>query len=163
MGFRIGGRPPMPPAAVVLAVLLWPSVATPQVASATFRVGSIEVTLTDPQPTEIGIKRGRQEWHVDLSKLVRSNDCAMPYLASERICEWSPTAPCPACPRRISLVTWDEHRQKLYFALSTDFSWEKPFTIFNYNLATRRTSRFINTLTGGFGIGAVSTTGQYLV
>jgi hypothetical protein len=59
-------------------------------------------------------------------------------------------------------VTWDEHRQRLYFALSSSFSWERPFTIFAYSLLTKRTLRFINTWTGGFGLAGVSRNGQYL-
>jgi hypothetical protein len=72
---------------------------------------------------------------VHLFNLIRNNDCAMPYLDNARTCLGPPKAPCPDCRTHMAIVAWDEHHQKLYFALSTLFSLERPFTIFNYSLA----------------------------
>jgi len=157
----ISGGAPTFNTAVALTALLWPAGGTAQTAHGHVRLGSIEVTI--PYPTEIRIKRGEREWQVDISKLIRANDCMMPDQPAGRICQGPPRAPCPDCPRMISLVAWDEHRQKLYFALSTSFSWEQPFTIFNYNLITRRTSRFVNSSWAAALVDAtVSANGQYL-
>jgi len=113
-------------------------------------------------PIEIQIRRGQQEWQVDLYRLVRAYDCVLPYTGNDRICMGSPASPCPECPRQVSLVTWDERHRKLYFAISTGYSWEKPWTVFNYSLANRRISRFTNTWTAGFASATVSRSGQYL-
>ena len=66
------------------------------------------------------------------------------------------------CPRTAGIVAWDEHHQKLYFAITTAHSWDKPWTIYNYGLLTHRITRFTNTWAAGFGAAAVSVSGQYL-
>ena len=125
------------------------------------RMGSVEVTYDNP-PTEIVIQRGKQQWHADLSKLVRNSDCAVPELFGVPICQGPPRTPCPECKRLLNLMTWDEHHQRLYFALTTGIGRDKPFTIFSYGLASRHTLRFMNTRADGLLSGTVSRSGRYL-
>jgi hypothetical protein len=124
------------------------------------RFGSVEVSQVSP--LELGIRRGGQEWKMDLSRLVRTNDCVLPYIGNERICTGPPKSPCLECPRGVTAVAWDEDHRRLYFAITTALSWEKPWAIFNYSLATRRFTRFTNTWTAGFSLGTVSPSGQFL-
>jgi hypothetical protein len=160
----LGSRSVLRRAAVLLSTALLVPAARPQIlTNPPMHVGSLDVWLaTAPYPPEITIKRGKREWQLDPSQLVRANDCALPYRDGEPICQGSRMAPCPDCLRQIGILTWDERRQKLYFILSTADSWEKPWTIFNYNLITRRTSRFISTWTAGFDLATISSSGQYL-
>jgi hypothetical protein len=140
-----------------MAVLwAWPLVANGQgYMTPARRLGTIDVTFDSSQ---ILIKRRGQEWRIDFRNLVRGIDCA-----SGPICPGSPTAPCPACaPSDPDLVGWDERHQTLYFALTTMAqSFERPFQIFSYSLATRRSSRLVNAWGAGFSLGTVSKNGRY--
>lgn len=120
-------------------------------------IGPVEVVSTGLN--EFEIRRGETVWRVDLSRLIRANDCAW---AGPPICTGRPTAPCPECPRAFELIAWDEHHQRLYFSLTTGNSKNNPRTIFNYNLTTRRVSRFINTWSATLEKGTVSRSGRYL-
>ncbi len=123
-------------------------------------LGSIEATFTD---SEILLKRGGQQWRIDVPRLVRGIDCAMPYGPDGSVCKGPSTSPCPACVYiRFGPVAWDENHQRLYFAITTSLSWSKPYQILAYSLVTRRVSRIVNTWTGGFSFGTVSRSGQYL-
>jgi hypothetical protein len=112
--------------------------------------------------TEIVLRRGHATWRVDLSHLIRNNDCDWPYLGDERVCIGRPTAPCPDCPRRTAILGWDLIHQRLYFAIGTGTSQNNPWTIFSYSLITQHVARFTNTWSAALGPGAVSRSGRYL-
>jgi hypothetical protein len=124
-------------------------------------IGSIEATFA---PSEIVIKRGRQEWRIELSNIVRAMDCGQPRGPGGAICTGSQRSLCPDCARVIpEFVAWDEVHQRFYFAFSTySGSWERPYQVLSYSLATRQSSRLINTWSGAFSLGTVSRSGQYL-
>ncbi len=60
------------------------------------------------------------------------------------------------------VIAWDERRQKVYFVLGNGGWQSRPWTVFNYNLATHHVTRFGNTFATVMGEGAVSPSGQYL-
>jgi hypothetical protein len=101
------------------ATILFTALAgTPQVVRVVpLRLGSVEVS--EVSPSELHIRRGGQEWKMDLSRLVRANDCVLPYIGYKRICTGPPKSPCPECPRGAATVAWDERQQRLYFAITT--------------------------------------------
>jgi hypothetical protein len=112
---------------------------------------------------EIVMQRGSRVWRVDLSTLIRNNDCSWPYVNQERVCQGRPTAPCPECPRRcVKQLAWDGRRDKLYFAIQTGTSHNNPWTIFNYSLRTRKVARFTSTWSSVLEGGVVSPDGHYL-
>jgi hypothetical protein len=143
---------------VATSVLVAVSTASPQ--SDLLHMKPVDVTMTSAMSIEI--RRGKQEWQVDLSSLVRAYDCVLPYSGNERICLGSRASPCPECPRHVSLITWDERHRKLYFAISTGYSWETPWTVFDFSLANQRITRFTNTWAAALVSGAVSPSGQFL-
>lgn len=124
------------------------------------RLGSVDVVRSDFN--EVQIRRGGQIWRVDLSRIVRRNDCASLDEIGVETCPGGPTTPCPDCPRRVVFVAWDEQHRRLYFAVSTGTSKNNPWTIFSYSIVTRRIGRFTNTWAAGLGRGAVSHSGRYL-
>jgi hypothetical protein len=128
-------------------------------ASAQTRFGSLEIPHI--YSNEIQIRQGSHESRIDLTNLIRVNDC---YTPAPGICTGPPRSPCPECPKLVGIVAWDEHRQKLYFGIGTGGWQERPWTIFNYNLATHRITRFMSTDATAIGRqGVVSSSGQYLV
>ena len=124
--------------------------------------GSLEIPQIDS--AEIQIRQGTKEWRIDLTNLIRVNDCYQNYTGNgnERICTGPPKSPCPECPRMVGVVAWDERRQKLYFSIGNGGWQERPWTVFNYNLATHRVTRFSTTFATVIGQGVVSSSGQYL-
>jgi hypothetical protein len=119
------------------------------------RLGRVGVMRSELN--EVQIRRGDQVWHVDLSRLIRKNDCA-----EEAICLGRPTMPCPDCPRRVEFISWDDNHRKLYFAIATGISKNNPWTIFSYSLATHRVARFTNTWSASLQRGVVCRSGRYL-
>lgn len=111
---------------------------------------------------EIVVRSGKREWHVDLSRLIRNEDCAWPYVDNERVCNGRPTAPCAECRRRFCIIGWDFRYRRLYFGLSTGTSKNNPWTIFNYSLITQRITRFTTTWAAAVEHGKVSRSGRYL-
>ncbi len=111
---------------------------------------------------EIVIKRGERIWRVDLSRLIRNNDCAWHHPETERVCTGRASAPCPECPRRSSIIGWDVRHNRLYFGVSTGSSHNNSWTVFSYSLGTRRVARFTNTWAARLGSGTVSRSGRYL-
>jgi hypothetical protein len=126
------------------------------------RFASLEVSQFDSN--EIQLQQGGKEWRIDVTHLLRVNDCYGNFTGdgSKRICTGLPKSPCPACPRMVDVIAWDEHRQKLYFAIGSGGWQARPWTVFNYNLATRRVTRFSTTFATTVGLGVVSSSGQYL-
>jgi hypothetical protein len=127
------------------------------------RFGPLEIPHIDPN--EIQIRQGGKEWRIDLTNLIRVNDCFDNNTGKgdERICDGPPKSPCPGCPNRmVGVIAWDQHRQKLYFIIGNGGWQQRPWTVFNYNLATRRVTRFSTTSATTIGRGAVSSSGQYL-
>ena len=106
---------------------------------------------------ELEIRFRQRSWHVDLSRLVRTNDC------EERDCIGRrPTSPCADCQRRSTFLAWDTRHQKVYFGLTTRRSKNNWWIILSYSLITRRTARFTNTWGAAIGPGIVSRSGRYL-
>src|SRR5450432_2989583 len=87
---------------LALAAWLLASVSSAQTLGVT-RIGSIDVAQFDSG--ELYIRKGRQEWLVDLTKLVRTNDCA---IRDPRLCTRPPKSPCLSCPALFQTVAWDE-------------------------------------------------------
>ena len=125
-------------------------------------LGSLEISHIDSN--EIQIRNGGKEWHIDLTNLIRVNDCYMNDTGNgnEKICVGPPRSPCPACPKGVGVIAWDEHRQKLYFVIGNGGWQQRPWTVFNYNLTTHRVTRFSTTFATTIGQGVVSSSGQYL-
>jgi hypothetical protein len=138
--------------------LIFAAAAAAQLRPMTF--GPLELTYASDN--EIEIRRGGGVWRLNLSRLIRNNDCSAPYRYRERICTGPPAAACPECPRVFGAVAWDERRSKLYFELSTGHSQNNPRTIFSYSLITRRVVRFTNTWSASLSGGVVSPSGRYL-
>ena len=112
--------------------------------------------------SQILIQRGRESWRIDLSRLIRNNDCAYPNIGPEPLCSGRRTAPCPDCPRRSGVVGWDLRHQRVFFAIETGTSKNNPWTIFSYSLRTRRVTRFTNTWAASIEQVAASPSGRYL-
>jgi hypothetical protein len=124
------------------------------------RLGPVDVKRSDAN--EVQIRRGDDLWRVDLSKLVRRNDCASLDEIGKATCPGRPTMPCPDCPRGVGFIAWDDRHQKLYFAISTGRSRNNPWTIFNYSIGTHRVARFTNAWAADLQRGVVSPSGRYL-
>jgi hypothetical protein len=125
------------------------------ISAQTKRFGSLEVT--QPDSNEIQLSQGGKEWHIDVTHLLRVNDCY-----DERICTGPPKSPCPACPRMVDVIAWDQHRQKLYFVIGSGGWQARPWIVFNYNLVTHAVTRFSSTFATVIRDGEVSPSGQYL-
>jgi hypothetical protein len=126
------------------------------------QVGSLEISQFDSN--EIQLRQGGKEWHIDVTHLLRVNDCYGNFTGdgSEQICTGPAKSPCPACPRMVGVIAWDQHRQKLYFVIGSGGWQARPWTVFNYNLVTRHVTRFSSTFATNIGQGEVSSSGQYL-
>jgi len=119
-----------------------------------------EIQLNDAE--EMIIRREPTVWRVDISGLIRNEDCAWRIENNKAICAGPPTAPCRECRRGFSLIGWDSHYERVYFGLSTGISQNNPWTIFNYSLKTRTITRFTNTWAATIHNGVVSRSGRYL-
>jgi len=128
--------------------------------SSEVRFGSVSVERSSVN--ELHMRREGKTWRVDLSRVVRRNDCSSLDEIGAGSCPGGPTTPCPACPRRVEFLAWDEQHQRLHFAVGTETARNNPWTIFSYSIVTRRIRRFTNTWAAGLGIGAVSRSGRYL-
>ncbi len=128
----------------------------------TTRFGSLEVTQLDSN--EIQLRQGGKQWNIDVTGLLRVNDCYGTFTGDEikRICPGPPRSPCPACPRMVDVIAFDERRQKLYFVIGSGGWQARPWIVFNYNLATQRVTRFGATFATVMGRAVVSSSGQYL-
>jgi hypothetical protein len=120
------------------------------------------VTINQSNVNELEIKDGQKIWRVGLSNLIRTNDCGDPELGGEPICPVKPMAPCPNCPRRVSILAWDGRHRRVYFALVIGTARNNSWTIFDYSLITHRFRRLINTWSADMQHAAVSPSGRYL-
>ena len=128
------------------------------------RFGSIEVVYkmdNGMEAKEFRILEGSHEWKVDLSGIIRTNDCET-LGVQPAMCPESPKAPCPKCPRRFKALAWDGQHRRVYFALTTGISWENMWLILNYSLITHQTTRLTGTWAAGLSTGVISRSGQYL-
>ena len=121
------------------------------------RLGPMDVVRSGPN--ELEIRRGAKLWRVDLSQLIRKNDCAV---LGDSPCPDRPTSPCPDCPKRVAYIAWDERYGRLYFAIGTGQSKNIPWTVFAYSITTHRVARFMNTWSADLRDGVVSRSGRYL-
>jgi hypothetical protein len=105
------------------------------------RWGSIEVSGTD---FAFRVREAGREWTIDPSPLL-PKDC-------EQMCEY----------KYSHIIAWDEYYRRIYFAIAIGPSWDKPWGIYNYSLATHRFTRFADTNAASFQFGAISDSGRYL-
>ncbi len=126
------------------------------------RFGSLEIPHIDSN--EIQVRQSGKEWRINLTNLIRVNDCYENYTGNgnERICTGPPKSACPGCPRMVGVIAWDQHRQKLYFIIGNGGWQQRPWTVFNYSLATHRVTRFSTTFATTIRQGVVSSSGQFL-
>jgi hypothetical protein len=102
-----------------------------------------------------------REYRVDLSRLPLSvKDCPDPNAGEQ--CAAHPGAPCLECVTDWQPIAWDEPRQLFYMAASTDTGRNRPWIIFVFDLRSKLMKRIGFEEGGGFGGGAVSSSGRYL-
>jgi hypothetical protein len=102
--------------------------------------------------------RGTEKRHIDLSRVpIYTNDC----LTSNQ-CSSKPRTICEACIRNIDFVAWDPSRQRLFFAIATDISQNKPWILAAFDFKSDRAMRVGEFYGGGVGGAVISPSGRYL-
>lgn len=141
--------------ALVLSLLSYPGVAQRPFRS----LGSVKIVV---ESDAIELQRGTRQWRIEVGRLpIRTTDCA--HSRERKLCDTrSRGSSCTECAGEPSIVAWDDNHSNLYFAVPTETSKNKSWILFRYNLRTRRSTRLVNDYGGGFGLGQVSRSGQYL-
>jgi len=119
-----------------------------------YRSGKLKFTY---QTSGIDLELGTEKRHVDRNRLpVYTNDCR----SSQ--CFLQPRTFCGACIKQFEFVAWDEGRQRVFFAIATDISQNKPWILAGYDFKSNRVTRLGEFYGGGAGDAVISPSGRYI-
>jgi hypothetical protein len=121
-----------------------------------FRSGKLRFTYSS---SGISLELGTEKRHIELNQLpVYTNDCT----DGPSQCSSKGRTFCGTCIKQFNAVAWDERRQRVFFAIATDTSQNKPWILAGYDFRSNRITRFGEFWGGGAGGVAISPSGRYL-
>src|SRR6266516_971102 len=120
-----------------------------------FRVGSFKAFIRE---SGLDIQFGNERYHLDRSKFpVYAIDCR-----DSSQCPKPKPAYCENCVKLAELLMWDEPHRKLFFAIATDTSKNKPWILVGYDPQMERVTRYGEFWGAGAGLLTASPSGRHL-